>query len=168
MTFVKRPSHGNRRNPQVSAATLQNRSKSRTGVDFCWHKPDEYKKLTPAQKKELYEWQSSKEGQATIAKQRAASGFTGRNQSAKKKLQAKIKSLEAQVNGTPDSNPDSPTLAQLESMIASAVASPNPTPAPVVPIIAQRRSHPSVSSAAVRLQSILKNSNKKRKTDDSS
>ena len=146
--FVKKPSHDNRRNPQVSyAATLQNKSKSCIGVDLCWYKPDEYKKLNPVQKKELYEWQSTKEGQAIIAKQRAASGIPSKNQSVKKKLQAKIKSLEAQVQGNKQTL-EYPTLFQLESLIASAVVTPSPAPAPV-PIVATCQSHPSVSSAAL-------------------
>ena len=162
--FVKKPSHGNRKNPQISAATLQNKSKSKTGVDFCWHKPDEYKKLNPAQKRELYEWQSTREGQVAVAKQRTSSGITSKNQSARKKLQAKIKSLEAQVQGT-EAPSDSPTLAQLESLIASAVATPCPAPPVNIPRLHNPRT---VSSAAVQLQSILKNCNKRRKTDESS
>ena len=54
--FVKKPAQSQRTNPQVSAANLQNKSKSKTGVDFRWHQPEEYKKLNPAQKQELYEW----------------------------------------------------------------------------------------------------------------
>ena len=54
--FVKKPAQSQRTNPQVSAANLQNKSKSKTGVDFRWHQPEEYKKLNPAQKRELYEW----------------------------------------------------------------------------------------------------------------
>ena len=118
-----------------------------------------YKKLTPAQKKELYTWQSTKEGQATIAKQRAAAGVTGMNQSAKRKMQAKIKALEAKVNGYEGQGEPTDggvTLDQLETVIASVVAS----RAPNQPVIAPRAS---VSSAAVQLQSIL-SQNKKRKT----
>ena len=49
--------------------SFQNKSKSRTDVDFTWHKPYGYKRLNSALKKELCEWQSTKEGQAVIAKQ---------------------------------------------------------------------------------------------------
>ena len=157
--FMKKPSGNQGRNPQISAAVLQNKSKSRTGVDFTWHKPEEYKKLTPAQKKELYTWQSTKEGQAIIAKQKAAAGITSKNQSAKRKLQAKIKALEAKVNGYEGQGEPTDggvTLDQLETVIASVVAS----RAPNQPVIAPRAS---VSSAAVQLQSIL-SQNKKRKT----
>ena len=163
--FFKKLSNNSNRNPQVSATTLQNKSKSRTGVDFTWHKPEDYKKLTPAQKKELYEWQSTKEGQAIVAKQKAAAGYVNKSQSSNKRLHAKVKALEAQVHEFEGSQETIPTdgnltLSQLESVIASAVnARPQNPPPPLVP------RQGSVSSAAVQLQNILRN--KKRKTEDS-
>ena len=118
--------------------------------------------MNQAQKKELYEWQSTKEGQAIIAKQKAAAGITSKNQNAKKKLHAKIKALEAKVQGYKgheEPTDGGVTLAQLETVIASAVASRAPNP----PVVAPRPAcSPSVSSAAIQLQSILKQ-NKKRK-----
>ena len=82
--FVKKPPRNQGRNPQISATMLQNRSKSKTDVDFTWNKPEEYKKLNSAQKKELYDCHSTKEGQAIIAKQKAAVGITSKNHNAGK------------------------------------------------------------------------------------
>ena len=121
--------------------------------------------MNPAQKRELYEWQSTKEGQSLVAKQRAASGVTfGRSQNAKKKLQAKVKALEAKVQGFEEGESLNPTLAKLESVIASAVNARSTVPPPAPP---RAPVTSSVASAAVQLQSILKNGNKKRRTDDS-
>ena len=54
----------NRQVPTVGATTLKNMSESKTGVDFRWYTKQEYVKLSPDQKAELYEWQHSKEGKA--------------------------------------------------------------------------------------------------------
>ena len=75
------------------SSTLQGIGKSKTGVDLRWHQPDEYEKLSPEQKSELYKWQRTKDGRAIVAKQKKSLGHKPKP-SQKRKLQAKISALE--------------------------------------------------------------------------
>ena len=55
--YSKHQKCNNDKNMNISDASgLRNKSTSKTGVDFCWHKPEKYKTLTKEQKSELYEW----------------------------------------------------------------------------------------------------------------
>ena len=134
---------------QVNIADIQalkNKSDSKTGVDLRWHTPDEYAKLNKDQKSELYQWQKTKDGKATIQKQKKAAGHKPKI-SAKKKLQAKVAALQAEI----DERKKDPTLEELTACIAaatSAKAADQPTPTTVP-------THPHVA-AAVQLQGILK------------
>jgi len=53
---------------KFSSSTLKNSSDSNTGVDFLWHTPKEYMKLSNVQKSELYDWKQFNEGKAQIKK----------------------------------------------------------------------------------------------------
>ena len=97
---------------------LKNKSSSKSGVDFRWYKPEEYKLLNKEQRAELYEWQKSKEGQSTTNKQKTSSGHKTKP-SAKKKLQAKIAALEAAIKA----QESEPTMEELTACIASATES---------------------------------------------
>ena len=59
-----------RKIPTVGAVVLKNVSESTTGVDFRWYTKPEYEKLTSEQKRELYQWQQTKDGKAQINKSR--------------------------------------------------------------------------------------------------
>ena len=54
------------RKGRVSVSSLSGRGGD-TGVDLRWHHPDEFKKLTSAQKSELGRWRRSEAGQSSIA-----------------------------------------------------------------------------------------------------
>ena len=74
-----------------------------------------------SKKKELYEWQHIKEGQAAVKLERKAIGDASKSPKTKKRLQAKVKSFEAKDDDL--SNQDSspvPSLLDLESMISNA------------------------------------------------
>jgi len=55
---------------EISDKTLRGRNQSKTGVEFRWYTKEEYSKLTPDQRSELWEWQNSKEGKAKIKSNR--------------------------------------------------------------------------------------------------
>ena len=147
--YTKSRAQSGRNNPQVSDVTLQNKSQSKTGVDLRWHKAEEYKKLTRAQRIELYEWQTSKEGKPQTSSQRKDLGKGKPRVNAKQKLRAKVSALEAQLK---DAQTE-PTLQELQACIASAQTT-NITLPPVHPTPPLVK--PSVASAALALQSILK------------
>ena len=60
--------------PQIHDITLKGKTHSQTGVDFRWHTPDEYKLLANEQKRELYDWQRTKEGKKITTKRREPPG----------------------------------------------------------------------------------------------
>jgi hypothetical protein len=144
--YSKSRAHGGRNNPQVSDTALQNKQQSKTGVDFRWHKPDEYSKLSKDQRIELYEWQSTKEGKAKTAKQRKESNAPNPTRSAKKKLQAKVSALEAQLKEA-----QQPEIKEIQAFIASVQQANLPPVPPVTPPV-----KPSIASATVALQQLLK------------
>ncbi len=144
--YSKSRAHGSRHNPQVSDTTLQNKQQSKTGVDFRWHKPDEYSKLSKDQRIELYEWQSSKEGKAKTAKQRKESNVPNSTRSAKKKLQAKVSALEAQLKEA-----QQPEMKDIQAFIASVQQAKLPPVPPTTPPV-----KPSIASATIALQQLLK------------
>ena len=60
--------------PQIHDVTLKGKIHSQTGVDFRWNTPDQYKLLTKEQKRELYDWQRTKEGKKITTKRREPPG----------------------------------------------------------------------------------------------
>ena len=80
---------------------MRNEQLTKTGVDLRWHTPEEYKKLSKAQRKELFDWQNSKKGKKAIKKEKDAymasksGGRTDLNKLTKKQLVAKVYSMEA-------------------------------------------------------------------------
>lgn len=76
------------RRAEISDTQLKSKSQSRTGVDFRWHTTEEYRKLSKAQRQELYQWQQTKEGKDLKNKANSK-----RNMS-KKQMTAHIHSLE--------------------------------------------------------------------------
>ena len=72
--YRKAKSNSNKNGDQFAeisdANALKNFTSSKTGVDFRWHTPEEYKKLSKAQRIELYKWQTTKQGKAAIKKDR--------------------------------------------------------------------------------------------------
>ena len=146
--YSKHQGRNKDKNPNISDANaLRNKSTSKTGVDFRWHKPDEYKTLSKEQKSELYEWQRSKEGKAATNQQRASTGYKSKP-SAKKKLQSKIAALEATIK----EQTSEPTLEELTACIAAAQSTkvtPKTTPAATEEV----NSH---VAAALALKGILK------------
>ena len=111
---------GKKKGAQISA--LKGQQDSKSGVDLRWHTKEEYKTLSKAQRIELSEWQKSKAGKATINKQKSDSGYKPR-QSAKSKLKAKIKALEAQVKQNPADPTDQPdpsvSVAEIQRVFAA-------------------------------------------------
>ena len=136
------------KNPNISDANaLRNKSTSKTGVDFSWYKPEEYKLLTKEQKSELYEWQRSKEGKAVTHQQKTKAGYKPKP-SAKKKLQAKVAALEAALK----EQESEPTVEE----IAACISASQPARATTsVPAAATEVTSPHVA-AAVALKGILK------------
>lgn len=146
--YSKHQNRNKDKNVNVSDANdLQNKSTSKIGVDFRWHKPDEYKTLTKGQKSELYEWQRSKEGKAATHQQRASTGFKSKP-SAKKKLQSKVAALEAALK---EQNSE-PTLEELTACI-SAAQSTKGTPKTAAVATEEVNSH---VAAVLALKGILK------------
>lgn len=149
-------SNDNKLNPQISSVNLKNKSQSKTGVDLHWHASDEYKQLNLSKKKELYEWQHIKEGQAAVKLERKAIGDASKSPKTKKRLQAKVKSFEAKDDDL--SNQDSspvPSLLDLESMISNAALNVWQLAITALPCV-QKPNSVSVLAAAIQLQSILK------------
>ena len=127
--YAKHRSSKNK-NAQISDVKLQSKAQSKTGVDFRYYKYDEYLKLNAEQKKELYHWQSTKEGKAIIAKQKAALGVKGKGQSTKNKYQSKISALEAKVKELEE---DGPSVEDLKACIAAATSATPTTSATTTP-----------------------------------
>ena len=146
--YSKHQNRNKDKNVNISDANaLRNKSTSKTGVDFRWHKPEEYKTLTKEQKNELYEWQRSKEGKSVTHQQRTSTGYKSKT-SAKKKLQSKVAALEAALK---EQNSE-PTLEELTACI-SAAQSAKGTPKSAV--VATEAINPHVA-AALALKGILK------------
>ena len=145
------PKHkkGNKKVQIADTQALKNKSSSLTGVDLRWHTPEEYKLLSKDQRNELYKWQKSKEGKAITAKQKKAQGVKPK-QSAKKKLQAKVAALQAEL----DEKNKEPTIEELTACITATE---------------EKKSEAKASStnahvaAAICLKSILKRKRKESK-----
>ena len=103
---------------EISDVTLKGKRHSTTGVDFRWYTPNEYKKLTPEQKQELYQWQKTKDGQATIqkSKEQKDKSSGGKGQSVKQ-LKAKVAALEKEVKDA-----DATTLEKIKAVISDVTA----------------------------------------------
>ena len=141
--------HKNKDNKNVNisdANALRNKSTSKSGVDFRWYKPEEYKQLSKEQKAELYDWQRSKEGKAVTNGQRTKAGYKPRP-SAKKKLQSKVAALEAALK----EQASEPTLEEITACISAA----QPAKAIKTTAVATEVTNPHVA-AAVALKGILK------------
>ena len=117
---------GKKKGAQVSA--LKGQQDSKTGVDLRWHTKAEYKKLTREQRMELSEWQKSKSGKDTIQKEKLNAGYKPKP-SAKSKLKAHIKALEAKLQNqqvpaptVPTTSTVSATTADLDKIIATVTA----------------------------------------------
>ena len=145
--FAKHRQSLNPTRPQISDTTLQGKGQSTTGVDLRWHTQEEYKKLSKEQRQELYRWQSTKDGREKIKKDKAASGIVSRSAKSRKKLRAKIDSLEAQLKDS------GPTLEEISACIATATAAaapPVPRPPTPPPVTARNQ------GIAMAVQRILK------------
>ena len=111
-----RSSNGSRTKANISDTTLKGKAQSQTGVDFRWYKKSEYSKLTPEQKKELYEWQQTKDGKKQCAKDKSGRDKLKEGKPpTKKQLYAKIKALEAK-----QASNDDPSIEELAAVIAAA------------------------------------------------
>ena len=118
----------NERVANISDATLAGKSSSKTGVDLRWHTKKEYAKLNQDQKRELYEWQQTKDGKAMIEKQKAARKKaieSAGKQASKKELQARVKSLEAELEVMQSTE----TLVSTIASACSQTSNPPPQPA---------------------------------------
>ena len=142
--------NSNRDRANISDTRLRNKSESKTGVDFRWHKPEEYKRLNKEQRAELYQWQNSKEGKEICAKQRSATGIDNR-QRGKAKLQAKINSLEAQLKEVKDE----PSVSEIEACIAAANSTKNKSTENRMNVNGENNTT-NYSAAAVAIKKILK------------
>ena len=141
------------RKATISETTLRKKSDSKTGVEFRWHTKSEYLKLTPEQKRELYDWQKSKDGKDQMHKEKLSRDNNKQAKApTKKQLYAKIKSLESKITADP-------TLDELAAVIAESKASNPPSQKISNP---NERKNPNVV-AALTLQRILK---RKRDVDD--
>ena len=158
-------SQDNKHHANVSdTSALKGKHQSRTGVDFRWYKPDEYKELTKEQRSELYEWQHSKEGQKVTNKQKRDGGHKPKMSTAKK-VKLKVATLEAKLKES-DKNF---TYDDIEACIASAstpskttyFAASTKAPAKSTPLPAPPTD--TRAAAAVALKNLLK-----RKRDGSS
>ena len=107
------------KNPSISDARLKSQTQSKTGVDFRWHTPAEYRKLSKEQRAELYDWQQTKEGKDAIQKQKKSSA--DKRQNGKKKLQARVDSLEAQLKIATSE----PSIEEIQACIAGVANKPN-------------------------------------------
>ena len=157
--YSKNRSSNNRNKAIISETTLKGKAQSKTGVDFRWYQKSEYMKLTPEQKKELYEWQKSKDGKKQIGKdknERDKPSKGSPKSPSRKQLHAQIKALQAQAEA--NTSPNEPTLEELSAIIAASKVPVPPAEQvlkPSVPSSSSRKKDPNVV-AALTLQSILK------------
>ena len=118
-------------------------------------------KLTPEQKKELYEWQKSKDGKKQIGKDKNERDKPSKGSPkslSRKQLHAQIKALQAQQAQDANTSPNEPTLEELSAVIAASKVPVPPAEQvlkPSVPSSSSRKKDPNVV-AALTLQSILK------------
>ena len=155
--YQKHKSENQRSKAQISDATLKGISHSKTGVDFRWYKKSEYDQLNSEQRKELYDWQKSKDGTTVMKKAKTYRESNRDNKKeksdktdSKKQLYAKIKALEAKVSPE-ETHPSAETIA---AIIAAAAVS-TPSPLPPAPANKSAVSKPHMA-AALAIQNILK------------
>ena len=156
-------SRGNDRTATISDVTLAGKSSSKTGVDFRWHTKPEYAKLTKDQKRELYEWQQTKDGQEMMKKQKEAKKKAQLNSgkgTTRKELQAKVKSLEAELELRESTealiSAFTGNAAQSDNPTPPSNPPPNPAPAPAPTPSAPAAASVNSEAAALALRSILK------------
>ena len=150
----------NNRNPNISDFTLKGKSDSKTGVDFRWHTREEYAKLSKEQRSELYNWQKSAQGKATMKATRKST-FSNNGNMDKKQLRSKVASLEKEL----ESARKLPTLDEITACIAAAQI-PRPTtsepPPPSTNTAANESNNKrkgdtaNINATALSVQSILK------------
>ena len=169
----------NHNNPIISEITLKGKQHSKTGVDFRWHTPDEYHRLSKEQRQELYQWQKTKQGKAAMSKSRARSGQGRRtsniNKMSKKQLRAKVAALQGSNGDFDDDskgeetyesnhNQKSFTLDQVKAMI-SAAASHQPKQVNIEdkppPSSNKRKATDEYAAAALHLQEVIQRSKQK-------
>ena len=141
---------------EIFDVTLKGRGKS--GVDFRWYKPDEYSKLNKAQKRELWEWQQSKDGQKA-RKAHFESKGKGNKQLTRKQLLAKVNALEKKVASKDDEGSGSedegiPSISEITALIEGAHKQPEKNAKPTAP--AKRNEADPYTAAAVSIQQIIK------------
>ena len=134
----------------VGATKSHKPSIGQTGIHLCYHKPDEYFKLTSKQKLELKEW---RENNPEVVKQSKKRKFSGKP--SQKKLMKTVSKLvvkafnKKEVPGKPD--------------MASEKKDPNETIAAMVELVVQKKLAALMAmlmmmqAATVSLKSILKN-----------
>ena len=112
--YLKQRNNFNK-NAQIVDVNLKGKFQSKTGVHFLWYKKYEYKKLSKEKRAKLYEWQNSKDWKDIADKNHQSSGKPLKV-SAKKKLQAKISTLEAQLKVVEEG----PNDTEIEACLTSA------------------------------------------------
>lgn len=178
-----------KKNPhaQISETVLKGKSQSKTGVDFRWYKPEEWRQLTIPQRKELHAWQNSRKGRKITAQQKSkadaeasavagvtppAHTTTNNKNMTKKQLLAKLSALESKP-----SELSVPSVESLSAAIAAAIPTipPAPAQAPITASAAtlvasatagQKRKatfdhNTNIRAAALSVQQILKRGSKK-------
>ena len=159
--YAKFKSNQRKPNPQAQVSEVVLKGRGKTGVEYRWHTPEEYSKLSKAEKRELYEWQQSKEGKAakkahSDKKKEKPKAFT------KKQLAAKVASLEKQLvntstNDDGDSEDDIPSITEIAALIAAAHKKPDKPDAPPLPPPPAKRSETDrYQAAAASIQQIIK------------
>lgn len=152
-----RSSNSGENRANISDATLKGKHHSKTGVDFRWHTKQEYSKLTKPQRKELYEWQRSKDGKEKMKTEKPSgsnhsSNSAGSNSMTKKQLLAKVKSLEASVQ---EGNAGT-QLDEITAIISSVVNKTMPEPKPPAKPKVSLPPPATHKAAALAIQGILK------------
>ena len=160
--YIKYKSN-NRQRPQaqISEVVLQGRE---LGVELRWHKPEEYSKLNKRQRQILWKWQQTKEGQK--AKDEHNKKNRSKRQQEKKKLEARVNSLEKKLSpdeANDDKNDDGiPSIEEIQACIAAAYAQPNAQKLPPIPpkVPAKRPESDPFTIAATAVQQIVKRKRK--------
>ena len=160
----------------VSDVTLKGKHNSETGVDLRWHTKKEYAQLSSEQKKELYEWQQTKDGKSVMNKSRQNSPTNANN---KKSYKAQIKALKGELKASKEKETTTEEIAAAISTAFANIPEPKANASsatvrikPTAPPAADKVDVPTetnttygcqANAAAVAIKGILK-----RKRDESS
>ena len=116
----------NTSNAKVDATTTTGKKPrvGKTGVELAYHHPDEYRKLTDEQKKELHEWRSKNRDYKTTDKSNKSGNNSG------KKNKGKRTYTERQVNALikkqeKKSKKDSEKFDSLVAAVQDRIATPS-------------------------------------------